>query len=149
MNNKDARDNAHLLHEVAVRGWTYAKQAAETAQQLANRLADAERKLNEIVNATPKSRASDPATSKAAVPSSLKLTRGREAVLVTMRELGPMTDEQIYMAYQTRARMGHVPNASPSGVRTRRCELVRMGLVRSVGEVMQNGSSRCVWAVAS
>lgn len=149
LSQKSAKASYHLLRDVAIRGWMYATQAAETAKDLARKLAEAERRLSEVVDAKPKARATDPETSHKAVPKKLNLTRNRKAVLVVLRELGPMTDEQLHSAYSARARTGRAPAQSPSGLRTRRCELVRMGLVKSLGEVVRNGSSRCVWAARS
>ena len=149
LSQKSAKESYHLLHDVAIRGWTYAMQAAETAQDLARKLAEAERRLSEVIDAKPKARATDPETSHKAVPKKLNLTRCREAALVVLRELGPMTDEQLHSAYSARARMGHAPSQSPSGLRTRRCELVRMGLARFVGETTTGGKSLSVWSATT
>jgi hypothetical protein len=71
-------------------------------------------------------RNTDPETSHRAAEGILRLTERRAAVLETLRRIGPATDERLAMAYRG------IPQ-SPSGLRTRRSELCRMGLVRPTG----------------
>lgn len=65
-----------------------------------------------------------PETSRAAART-VRVQSGRELVLETLRNIGPSTDERIYQAISF--------EISPSGCRSRRAELVRLGLVVAVG----------------
>jgi hypothetical protein len=83
----------------------------------------------------PKARSTDPETShEAAYRASLNMTRNREAVMTTLAEIGrPCTDARMIARYRSREDIGHVPKQSESGLRTRRAELVTMGLVKACG----------------
>lgn len=87
-------------------------------------------------------RRSDPDTSHAAAASISEqaLTDGQRAVLQTLRRIGPAIDPQIHAAY-----VG--PWQSPSGIRTRRSELVVQGLVRDTERRVRLPSGRhaIVW----
>jgi len=85
-------------------------------------------------------RTTDPATSHAA-GRTVKVNRGRAAVLAALREHGPMTDEQIWE---------HVKLVcSRSGARTRRSELVDAGLVRDskTRGTTNAGRATIIWEV--
>jgi hypothetical protein len=58
-----------------------------------------------------------------------------------LKEQGPMTDERIYRFHRITAAM------SPSGARTRRCELVVAGKVADSGkrERLPSGRMAVVW----
>ncbi len=86
-----------------------------------------------------RTRKTDPETSLAAAASVTELTKKQELVLSVLRELGPMTDEQIAEQW--------VRPFSESGLRTRRSELVRRGLVRWTGEhrKLRSGRMARVW----
>lgn len=90
----------------------------------------------------PAARATDPDTSWAAARSVTDL-RPRQAAVLELLSRGPLTDEQIARRYCG-------PRQSPSGLRTRRKELVDMGLVRDSGvkERMETGRLAVVWEVA-
>lgn len=92
-------------------------------------------------------RSSDPATSHLAAASldSDKLRASQSEVLHFMRLSGPVTDEQLVRYY-----VGTVPQ-SPSGLRTRRSELVARGLVEDTGQrvVLPSGRKAIVWAATS
>lgn len=90
-----------------------------------------------------RARRSDPDTSHqaAASLSSDRLRTAQSAVLACLRRHGPMTDEDLVVRYDG------VPQ-SPSGLRTRRDELVRRGLVVDTGDRRPtvSGRSAKVWA---
>lgn len=92
-------------------------------------------------------RSSDPGTSHAAAASIPvgELRESQQAVLALLREVGPLTDDEILECYQ-----GRLPWQSPSGLRTRRAELVDAGFVKDTGERRTLRSRRLaiVWAVA-
>lgn len=86
-------------------------------------------------------RASDPATSWAAA-SSLEpdaIGRGQRFVWTLLQDHGPMTDEDLVILAAS--------ILSPSGARTRRCELVARGLVRDTGDRvrLRSGRMAIVW----
>ena len=88
-------------------------------------------------------RTSDPATSHEAAKS-VKVRESQEKVLGLLK-LGPATDEVL----ANRA-MAHGIRISPSGLRTRRSELVALSLVVDSGVRLTTGNGRkaIVWAVA-
>ena len=91
---------------------------------------------------SPRARRSDPETSLAAARSVVPgIRQARAEVLALFRELGPMTDEE--------ARQSYGGNQTDSGLRTRRVELVRMGLIEDSGRrwPSRTGRQMIVWAV--
>jgi hypothetical protein len=95
----------------------------------------------------PRARAGDPQTSHDAAASVEHLRQSQIAVLATLVTLGePATDEQIADAYR-----GRWPRQSPSGLRTRRSELVEAGLVEDSGVrvTMSTGRKAIAWQVVS
>lgn len=91
-------------------------------------------------------RTTDPETSREAAESVTNMTLYRMNVLVLLDQQGPMTDEELVTAFEA-AKLPH----SPSGVRTRRAELVRTGHVRWTGEwaPMSTGRRARTWEVPS
>ena len=96
-----------------------------------------------------RTRRTDPETSLAAAASVTKITEKQEAVLHVLKLAGPMTDEDIRRTF---SRWYHgedwqVSPQSESGLRTRRSELVRRGLVRHSGEyrTLVSGRQARVW----
>lgn len=91
-------------------------------------------------------RRTDPETSHAAAASISEhnITNGQRAVLQTLRRIGPANDERIVALYTG-------PPQSPSGIRTRRAELVDRGLVFDTEQRVKLASGRraIVWAAAS
>lgn len=89
-----------------------------------------------------RARNTDPATSHeaAATVQPKASTRIRDEILRTLFHLGPMTDEQIaeHLSWL---------NASPSGLRTRRAELVAAGLIEQDSADGRTSSGRrcAVW----
>lgn len=88
-------------------------------------------------------RNADPETSREAADSLTDLGRYRALVLTMLREAGASTDEELVTLFLTLLRTG-----TPSGVRTRRSELTRMGLVRWTGEhrIGHTGRRARLWA---
>lgn len=94
-----------------------------------------------------RARSTDPETSHAAARSVKDLRSSQADVLVVLRRMVPMTDEELVETYQDLARSGFVRSQSPSGIRTRRSELVELGLVEDSGqrETLRSGRRAIVW----
>ena len=95
----------------------------------------------------PNARKTDRATSHEAAQSVVEVTDTQLAIykLLTKR----MTDEELVQAYLTRASLNKAPWASVSGIRSRRSELERKGLVREVGFAKSKSGRRAtVWGRA-
>lgn len=94
----------------------------------------------------PVARRSDPETSWTAAGSvsKRKLTRTRQNILDSLRRWGPMTDEAIWKSL---VREGQDHLTSVSGARTRRKELVDIGLVEDSGRRVRGSTNRkmIVW----
>lgn len=88
-------------------------------------------------------RRSDPTTSHAAAASVADLNATQRLVLRVLREIGPSSDERLAEYWQTH----DVSSISPSGLRTRRAELVEKGLVVDSGQLVMTtgGNSAIVW----
>lgn len=98
------------------------------------------------MNPQPRARTTDPHTSHAAA-ASVKRRRSaqvRGIIAALLKTYGPMTDEDIAEWY---ADQDHAPVSSPSGLRTRRSELVTLGEVVDTGERRRLASGRLaiVW----
>lgn len=95
------------------------------------------------LNPHEKARTTDPETSFEAAASVTKVRASQEAILGILRDHGPLTDEQIALVYENRVKQGaDVPRQSPSGLRTRRDELVKQGKVRDSEERGTTASGR-------
>lgn len=93
----------------------------------------------------PRSRNTDPTTSADAAASIGDMTATRQAVLEVLRAIGPATDTQIIDAYRSMS----CPKQSEQGIRSRRNELVMLGLVHRVGQTKnERGLSCIVWGIA-
>jgi hypothetical protein len=105
--------------------------------------------LFDVVWDAPRYRATDPATSAYAAASIEDLPERRRSVYGVLAEYGPLTDEALAEVYGGLADEGLVPPQSPSGLRTRRSELVRSDLVVDSGERGETSTGRAavVWAV--
>lgn len=70
-----------------------------------------------------------------------RLTESQEAVLATLRRIGPSSDVRLFQSHRP------PPKLSESGMRSRRAELVLMGLVRDSGErtKLASGRDAIVW----
>lgn len=98
----------------------------------------------------PRARRTDPETSHAAARSvdRRSLTDVHRMIGRLLALHGPLTDEQIADAYKRRADDDpRVKTVSPSGLRTRRAELVAAGLVEDAERVAYTAAGRrtTVW----
>lgn len=101
----------------------------------------------------PRARNTDPTTSKAAADSVAvtDATATQLAILAILDTYGASTDEQIAEAYDVLTSRRQAPRVSPSGLRTRRAELVTAGLVVDSGVkgTTRAGRSCIVWTKAA
>ena len=95
----------------------------------------------------PNARTSDPHPSREAAASVSNVTETQQ-VIISLLTVESMTDEMLVTAYQSTL---FAPQASESGIRSRRAELVRRGAVVDTGarRKLQSGRNAIVWAVAS
>jgi hypothetical protein len=96
-----------------------------------------------------KARRSDPDTSHAAAASVGDPSETQRAILGLFETWGPMIDERLEGRYEGAAHAGRVPQQSASGIRTRRSDLVKAGLLVDTGrkEKNDNGRDAIVWDV--
>lgn len=97
-----------------------------------------------------RARKTDPSTSHAAAASIDELPKRQRAVLDIFHLFtGPMTDENLVMKYEARTRNPHDASRrqSPSGIRTRRAELVAQGFLRDSQRKgkTRSGRSAVLW----
>jgi hypothetical protein len=94
----------------------------------------------------PRARTTDPDTSHAAAASVTSLANTQRGIYMLLSLDGPATDEELL--YRWHERMA--APMSPSGLRTRRSELVDMGYVRDTGDrrPLQSGRNAIVWGIA-
>lgn len=85
----------------------------------------------------PLARTGDPWTSHAAANTVDHVRESQAAILTVLRRYGPMTDELIAAALEQNGVL-----MSPSGARTRRRELVDLGLVIDTGRTSLTRSNR-------
>lgn len=92
-------------------------------------------------------RNSDPITSHQAAASVKDINKTHERVLEVLERYGPATDEEIERYYFNLAQLFDWPSASPSGLRSRRAELVALGKVYDTGERGKTASGRAtaIW----
>lgn len=91
----------------------------------------------------PYARKSDPQTSHDAARSVGNITQTQSYILRALKR--PRSDEQLLEAYRA---MKHAPKASDSGIRSRRAELARMGLIKEVGLARtEAGRQTRIWKV--
>lgn len=96
-------------------------------------------------------RLTDPATSHRAAQSitDKALSDARRSVLDLLELIGPATDTAMLEGYDLRRVAYLWPHQSPSGLRSRRAELVLGGLVYDTGRrtILISGRQSIVWAV--
>ena len=85
----------------------------------------------------PFTRRTDPETSFEAAASIHSLTRKQEAVFEVFRCYKRMHDAELLIRYPP-----EFPKQSPSGLRTRRSELVRAGRLEHTGDYAENAQGR-------
>ncbi len=92
---------------------------------------------------TAHTRHGDPETSHEAASTVGDPRFSQQAVLSILKQVGPCTDEQLVAAYM----LSRQRRQSPSGIRTRRAELVTQGLVEWTGtsSIMRTGRRGRVW----
>lgn len=95
---------------------------------------------------TPRARRTDPATSHDAAASVRNMTQTHRALLALISLEGPLTDEALLLLWNDRI----AERISPSGLRTRRAELVDLGLVRDSGQrkPLESGRAAIAWEIA-
>lgn len=97
-----------------------------------------------------KARNTDPQTSHMAAESisADHLSETQAAIMVILRQ-APMCDEKLVEQFRVWEQLGRFPKASDQSVRSRRAELVRMGMVEYAGfdERMSTGRFGRVWRV--
>lgn len=95
-----------------------------------------------------RARNTDPATSHEAAKKVTNTARVQNIILSILWARGPLTDPQIAEQYYNRVADGSAPLASESGLRTRRAELVKKGLVHATGEreKLDSGRTATVWS---
>jgi hypothetical protein len=130
------RDKVLMHAGAVVQAWR------RTMSNLPDHMEDAIQALRQSIddmNSESRSRCLDPETSRQG-PESLRMTENRSSVLKTL-SLRPLTDIELVQAMSSRM--------SASGARTRRSELVRMGLVKDSGRRKSGptGRSHIVWEV--
>lgn len=93
----------------------------------------------------PFARKTDPQTSHEAAESVKNISGTQLTILNILRT--PMSDEQMIRYYRLNVRL---PIVSDSGLRSRRAELVRLGLVEDTGDRvrMVSGRNAIVWVTA-
>lgn len=93
-------------------------------------------------------RSTDPSTSVMAAESSTELLQTKtQLAILSILEYGDATDTEIIRIYRDLVEFGDAPQASESGIRSRRSELVGQGKVTDSGERRRTASGRLsiVW----
>ena len=93
----------------------------------------------------PRARNTDPETSHEAAASVKHVRDSQRAVLAVLRATEGLTDIEIAQRYIRLSK--NLPKQSPSGLRTRRKELVERGLVEDSGDKrkLPSGRNAIVW----
>jgi hypothetical protein len=105
--------------------------------------------FDEPVEPEAHARRTDPVTShEAAASVSKKMRANQRAVLTVLARIGPSTDIDLVDQYDRLARKLDLPRQAGSGIRTRRDELRRQGLVVDTGTkaILPSGRRAIVWA---
>lgn len=92
----------------------------------------------------PHARHNDPFTSHIAAETVLHISKLQKTILDILKK--PMSDDELIDRYRLLVAKGKALPASESGIRSRRSELDRMGLVEVVGEGHSRFMRRClIW----
>lgn len=99
--------------------------------------------MNQLELEQPRARLTDPETSHAAASSVSEIAHTHKIIVTLLRLDGPQTDEELLLLWNDRI----AKRISPSGLRTRRSELVDRGLVRDSGSrrALSSGRKAIVW----
>ena len=97
-------------------------------------------------NKMPNTRTTDPETSHEAEKSVSKLAESYGIILDIFRKHGPMNDESLVEYWNTES----PKYGSPSGIRSRRSELVAAGRLEDSGDriKMRSGRASIVWKLS-
>jgi hypothetical protein len=95
----------------------------------------------------PNARITDPVTSHEAAATVRNLTATMEGIVTVLKHRGPQPDDMIARYYS----LSGFPYASPSGLRSRRAELVDLGIIEPSGEFAKTPSGRrtIVWRLVA
>lgn len=104
-----------------------------------------------VIEFTAHARRTDPGTSHAAAKSVRNQTDTHERILELFERFGDATDEDLLIYWEQCASLFDWPTISPSGLRSRRAELVALGLVVDTGRKDKTSTGRAciVWDRAS
>jgi hypothetical protein len=104
-----------------------------------------------VIIPEPRARRTDRSTSHAAARSVRNQTATHARIIEVMERYGPATDEDIAAYYGNLAQLFDWPPVSPSGLRSRRAELVALGVIVDTGEKGRTESGRActVWDLAA
>jgi hypothetical protein len=93
----------------------------------------------------PQARRTDPQTSHDAAKSVKDINKTKQAILSLLRK--HQSDMQLVANYSKLVRQNKAPRASESGIRSRRAELVKLGLVKDTGKRDKSAANRqmIVW----
>lgn len=97
-----------------------------------------------------RARRTDPVESHDAAKSVTDLTEKQTALLECLRSAGglALTDNDLADLYRDNQRFHDYPEQSDSGLRTRRAELVKRGLVEKTGRTrLESGRLAAIWSV--
>jgi hypothetical protein len=97
----------------------------------------------------PNARLTDPETSHQAAKSVSKLKEMYDTMLIAFESLGPMNDDQLIRLWRVGVNELGWREASESGIRSRRSELVAQGKLEDSGRRVQMKSGRMsiVWSI--
>jgi len=100
----------------------------------------------------PHARTTDPVTSHEAAASVSNLTKTQQTILDLFQRVDKrMTDNELIRWYWWAVSNLQAPNASDSGIRSRRAELTRAGKLRDSGDRHQlpSGRNAIIWELAN
>jgi len=101
----------------------------------------------DVVDLQPKARHTDPDTSHAAA-ASIKAREITQLQLFIRTILGALACEDDELVRKVQGWSSSSKHYAPSGIRTRRAELVKMGVVESVGKVLKSsGRWAYLWKI--
>lgn len=103
--------------------------------------------FDHLPDSEPRARTSDPDTSHEAAASVRRVADTHAALLALFALYPAMTDEQMLDHYTSLRTIMGWPRQSPSGLRTRRSELVQAGLIGDSGDRARTTSGRAciIW----